>query len=101
MNQNFMIFLELKCFSFQTKIIFKYLIWKKGFVPEFINPKYADETRNKFKSSTRLECLMQHIPKLVKHGEKVCYTYFAGWFFFSAIKNNLYGILEKLNNLKG
>ena len=39
----------------------------KGLVPEFVNPKYADETRNKFKSPTRLECLMQDVPKLIKH----------------------------------
>lgn len=32
---------------------------------EFINPKYADETKTKFKSSARLECLMQDYPKLL------------------------------------
>lgn len=30
----------------------------KGVIPEFVNPKYADETRTKFKSPTRLECMM-------------------------------------------
>ena len=68
----------------------------KGLVPEFVNPKYADETRNKFKSPTRLECLMQDVPKLIKHGEKVGYTYFDRWFCFSACKNNLHDALEKL-----
>jgi UDP-sugar pyrophosphorylase len=68
----------------------------KGLVPEFVNPKYADETRTKFKSPTRLECLMQDVPKLIKHGEKVGYTYFDRWFCFSACKNNLFDACEKL-----
>jgi len=28
-------------------------------MPEFVNPKYTDGTRTKFKSPTRLECMMQ------------------------------------------
>ena len=68
----------------------------KGLVPEFVNPKYADETRTKFKTPTRLECLMQDVPKLIKHGEKVGYTYFERWFCFSACKNNLRDACEKL-----
>jgi UDP-sugar pyrophosphorylase len=68
----------------------------KGLVPEFVNPKYADEARTKFKAPTRLECLMQDVPKLIKHGEKVGYTYFDRWFCFSACKNNLRDACEKL-----
>jgi UDP-sugar pyrophosphorylase len=30
----------------------------KGLIAEFINPKYADNTKTKFKSPTRLECMM-------------------------------------------
>ncbi len=30
----------------------------KGVIPEFVNPKYADETRTKFKAPTRRECMM-------------------------------------------
>jgi UDP-sugar pyrophosphorylase len=70
----------------------------KGLVPEFVNPKYADETRTKFKSPTRLECLMQDVPKLVKNGEKVGYTYFDRWFCFTACKNNLHDACQKLKN---
>ncbi|GBG31772.1 UDP-sugar pyrophosphorylase 1 [Hondaea fermentalgiana] len=33
-----------------------------GVIPEFVNPKYADETRTVFKSPTRLECMMQDYP---------------------------------------
>ena len=39
---------------------------------------------------------MQDVPKLIKHGEKVGYTYFDRWFSFSACKNNLKDALEKL-----
>ena len=39
---------------------------------------------------------MQDVPKLIKHGEKVGYTYFDRWFCFSACKNNLHDALEKL-----
>lgn len=70
----------------------------QGLVPEFVNPKYADETRTKFKSPTRLECLMQDVPKLVKNGEKVGYTYFERWFCFTACKNNLHDACQKLKN---
>ena len=35
----------------------------KGLVPEFVNPKYTDETRKTFKAPTRLETLMQDICK--------------------------------------
>ena len=31
----------------------------KGLVPEFVNPKYADESRSVFSTPTRLECMMQ------------------------------------------
>jgi len=36
----------------------------KGLVPEFVNPKYADETRTTFKKPTRLECMMQDLPRM-------------------------------------
>ena len=29
-----------------------------GVIPEFVNPKYADEARTTFKAPTRLECMM-------------------------------------------
>eukprot|EP00912_Choanoflagellata_sp_UC4_P002300 UC4_evm2s1447 len=32
-----------------------------GKVPEFVNPKYADKEKTKFKKPTRLECMMQDI----------------------------------------
>eukprot|EP00484_Ammonia_sp_Unknown_P017583 CAMPEP_0197039630 /NCGR_PEP_ID=MMETSP1384-20130603/16411_1 /TAXON_ID=29189 /ORGANISM="Ammonia sp." /LENGTH=635 /DNA_ID=CAMNT_0042470259 /DNA_START=84 /DNA_END=1991 /DNA_ORIENTATION=- len=37
----------------------------KGAIPEFVNPKYADDTKTTFKKPTRLECMMQEYPKLL------------------------------------
>ena len=34
-----------------------------GLIAEFVNPKYADSSRSKFKSPTRLECMMQDYAK--------------------------------------
>ena len=34
-----------------------------GLIAEFVNPKYADSSRKKFKSPTRLECMMQDYAK--------------------------------------
>ena len=31
----------------------------RGAMPEFVNPKYKDETKTVFKKPTRLECMMQ------------------------------------------
>jgi UDP-sugar pyrophosphorylase len=44
------------------------------YTAEFINPKYADATKTKFKSSARLECMMQDYPKLLESCEKVGFT---------------------------
>ena len=68
----------------------------KGLVPEFVNPKYEDDTRKKFKVPTRLETLMQDVPKLIKNNGTEGYTYFNRWFCFSACKNNLHDACEKL-----
>ena len=60
-------------------------------MPEFVNPKYVDDTRKRFKAPTRLETLMQDVPKLIKNNNGTeGYTYFDRWFCFSACKNNLH-----------
>ena len=87
---------NLNVLVFKLEPYLKILEETKGLVPEFVNPKYADESRTKFKSPTRLECLMQDVPKLIKNGETVGYTYFDRWFCFSACKNNLKDAIEKL-----
>ena len=47
-----------------------------GVVPEFVNPKYADSARTIFKSPTRLECMMQDIPKFFPSTARVGFTSF-------------------------
>jgi UDP-sugar pyrophosphorylase len=62
----------------------------QGVVVEFVNPKYKDETRTEFKKPTRLECMMQDIPKLFQKemGKEanIGFTMFDRWFTFSPAK---------------
>ena len=81
---------------FKLDTYIKALEETKGLIPEFVNPKYTEETRTKFKSPTRLECLMQDLPKLLKSGENVGFTSYERWFCFSACKNNLKDACNKL-----
>ncbi len=61
----------------------------RGIIAEFVNPKYADETKTTFKSPTRLETMMQDLPKLFGPDEKVGVTIFDRKWAFSANKNNI------------
>jgi UDP-sugar pyrophosphorylase len=65
----------------------------QGVVLEFVNPKYKDETRTGFKNPTRLECMMQDIPKLfqkeMKDSANIGFTTFDRWITFSSAKNAL------------
>jgi len=72
------------------------LIKTKGLVPEFINPKYADAAKTKFKSPTRLECMMQDYPRLLGPFAKVGFTAFERWVSFSPVKNNLVDAAKKV-----
>ena len=60
-----------------------------GTMPEFVNPKYTDASRTSFKKPTRLECMMQDIPRLLAAGDRVGFTDFDRWFSFSPIKNSI------------
>lgn len=66
----------------------------QGVVVEFVNPKYKDETRTEFKKATRLECMMQDIPKLFQKelGSEVNigFTMFDRWFTFSPAKVRIF-----------
>lgn len=59
-----------------------------GLVPEFVNPKYADAAKNKFKKPTRLECMMQDHPKVLGPGARVGFTNFPDW-TYSPVKNSI------------
>jgi UDP-sugar pyrophosphorylase len=65
----------------------------QGVVLEFVNPKYKDDTRTEFKKPTRLECMMQDIPKLfqkeMQDTANIGFTTFDRWFTFSPAKNAL------------
>jgi UDP-sugar pyrophosphorylase len=65
----------------------------QGVVLEFVNPKYKDDTRTEFKKPTRLECMMQDIPKLFQKemgsDANIGFTMFDRWFTFSPAKNAL------------
>lgn len=60
-----------------------------GMIPEFVNPKYADQEKTQFKKPTRLECMMQDYPKLLGSEAKVGFTSFPRDLCFSAVKNNI------------
>ena len=61
----------------------------QGIIAEFVNPKYADETRTAFKKPTRLETMMQDLAKLFGPDEKVGVSVFDRRWSFSANKNNI------------
>lgn len=61
----------------------------QGIIPEFINPKYVDETKTTFLSPSRLECMMQDLPKLMNQKMNVGYCSLPRWLCFSAAKNNV------------
>jgi UDP-sugar pyrophosphorylase len=60
-----------------------------GVIAEFVNPKFSDASRTSFKKPTRLETLMQDLPKSFVSGEKTGVTVFDRVWCFSACKNNL------------
>eukprot|EP00388_Colpodella_angusta_P010980 GDKJ01028354.1.p1 GENE.GDKJ01028354.1~~GDKJ01028354.1.p1 ORF type:complete len:620 (+),score=192.87 GDKJ01028354.1:33-1892(+) len=70
-----------------------------GLLGEFVNPKYADETKEVFKSPVRLECLMQDLPKgFTKQDDKVGFTQFPRWLVFSAVKNSVAEAIKKIES---
>jgi UDP-sugar pyrophosphorylase len=73
----------------------------RGVVVEFVNPKYKDDSRTEFKKPTRLECMMQDIPKLFQKemGKEanIGFTMFDRWFTFSPAKNSLESGIEAVS----
>ena len=60
----------------------------KGIIAEFVNPKYTDATKTTFKKPTRLETMMQDLPKSFEPKDKVGVSLFNRRWSFSANKNN-------------
>uniref|UniRef100_A0A6S8CKX9 UTP-monosaccharide-1-phosphate uridylyltransferase n=1 Tax=Aplanochytrium stocchinoi TaxID=215587 RepID=A0A6S8CKX9_9STRA len=68
----------------------------KGSIPEFVNPKYTDETKTKFTKPTRLECMMQDYPKLLVGSKAIVgFTQMDRFICFSAVKNNIVDAAKK------
>jgi UDP-sugar pyrophosphorylase len=61
----------------------------QGAMPEFVNPKYKDTAKSVFKKPTRLECMMQDFPTILKgiHAQKVGFTCIDSEVCFSPVKN--------------
>lgn len=59
-----------------------------GLVPEFVNPKYADATKTVFQKPTRLECMMQDLPRVLLPGARVGFVQLPEW-TYSPVKNSL------------
>ncbi|XP_031258011.1 UDP-sugar pyrophosphorylase-like [Pistacia vera] len=59
-----------------------------GAIKEFVNPKYKDSTKSLFKSSTRLECMMQDYPKTLPSSARVGFTVMDTWLAYAPVKNN-------------
>ncbi|GMH00922.1 hypothetical protein Nepgr_002761 [Nepenthes gracilis] len=59
-----------------------------GAIKEFVNPKYKDASKTIFKSSTRLECMMQDYPKTLPPTARVGFTVADAWLAYAPVKNN-------------
>ncbi|XP_051123833.1 UDP-sugar pyrophosphorylase [Andrographis paniculata] len=59
-----------------------------GAIKEFVNPKYKDASKTAFKSSTRLECMMQDYPKTLPPSARVGFTVMDTWLAYAPVKNN-------------
>lgn len=60
-----------------------------GVIPEFVNPKYANEEKTVFKSPTRLECMMQDYPKLLSSTGEVGFTMYDTWYCYTPAKASM------------
>ena len=74
-----------------------------GLVPEFVNPKYTDDTRTTFKKPTRLECMMQDLPRQFigtsESSMNVGFTSIVGGVrFYNPVKNNVVDAFKKQEN---
>lgn len=74
---------------FKLKPYAEALLRTNGAMPEFVNPKYADEAKTVFKKPTRLECMMQDFPTILtgEAAKHVGFTSFHADLCFSPVKN--------------
>lgn len=67
-----------------------------GVMPEFVNPKYADPEKMKFKKPTRLECMMQEFPRLLGPSDKAGFTQMDRFMCFTCVKNSFDEAIAKV-----
>lgn len=67
-----------------------------GVMPEFVNPKYKDDTKQEFKKPTRLECMMQEFPRLCSKSDKIGFTQLDRFMCFTCVKNSIEEALPKV-----
>lgn len=74
---------------FKLKPYFEALLRTNGAMPEFVNPKYADDAKTIFKKPTRLECMMQDFPTVLsgENTKRVGFTSIPADICFSPVKN--------------
>jgi len=70
----------------------------QGLMPEFVNPKYANDERTKFKKPTRIECMMQDYPRLLAPTDKVGTTQTERDLAYAPVKNNVADAVDKQKN---
>jgi UDP-sugar pyrophosphorylase len=71
----------------------------QGVIPEFVNPKYTDDTRSVFNKPTRLECMMQEYPKLLDSSENVGITCLPKWLAFMPVKANIADSIQQISKI--
>lgn len=89
----------------------------KGAIPEFVNPKYTDNTKTIFKKPTRLECMMQEYPKLLskyqrefnkndqekKTNDEITFdvgmTCFPPWLAMKPVKSNITDSIKQVQKM--
>jgi UDP-sugar pyrophosphorylase len=86
---------NINCLVFAIPEYLETLNATQGCIAEFINPKYADSTKTTFKTPTRLECMMQDYPKLLKTNDRIGVTQIDKRFCFSACKNDVVSAAQK------
>lgn len=60
--------------------------------------RYKDSSKQSFKSSTRLECMMQDYPKSLPSASPVGFTVCDVWLGYSPVKNNHADAAAKVNS---
>ena len=58
-------------------------------MPEFVNPKYADDARTALKTSARLECLMQNVAWMYPPEAPIGYVLYPPTYGYYPCKNDI------------